>query len=109
MSDNQPISEQYARAGLDWADKEAAASILEDTRSAHLAEMVTKVIEANPGMALNRAESTVKASPEWREYVTSTVEARRVANRAKIKLDYLRMRAQEEMSRAANERLVAKL
>ena len=85
---NQPLSEQYARAGLDWCDKEAAASLYEDRRSATLAEMVTKILESEEGtkIALNRAETMVKSSPEWRKYVDDTIEARRVANRAKINM-----------------------
>lgn len=102
---NQPLSEQYRLAGLHWADCEAAAQVLEDCKSAMLAEWQAELGD----MPVNRAEQTVKASPRWKNYVTQIVEARRVANIAKIELEYIRMRANEWNNENANRRAEMRL
>ena len=102
---NAPLSEQYARAGIDHADKNAAADFLEGTKSAVLAEMMGALGE----MPVNRAEAMVKASPEWREFIEKMVEARRLANRAKVRMEYLRMKYGEWNNQQANQRMEAKL
>lgn len=104
----KPLTEQYAIAAHEWVDAESAASLQEDLKSAVLAEMMADAM-ANGAKSIAAAEQAVKATPEWREHVTRIVEARKVANRCKVTLEYLRMKFQEEMSRAANERLEAKL
>ena len=105
MSYNLPLSEQYAIAAAQWGDAEAAASLLEDLKSAVLAEMMGK----QGDIAINRAEQQVKASPEWREHVQKIVEARQAANHCKVHLEWIRMRHQEWLSQEANNRIEAKL
>lgn len=105
MSDNLPLTEQYAKAAHEWVDAEAAASILEDTKSSVLADMMGKLGD----IAINRAEQQVKSSEEWRNHVISIVKARETANRCKVKLEYLRMRFQEWQSQEANNRIEARL
>lgn len=107
MSDNLPLYEQYRNAGLEWVDAEAAASLLEDCKSSVLAERMQDLLAE--GMAVNRAEQTVKASPEWRSHVLSITEARKLANRCKIECEYLKMKFQEWMSQEANNRTEARL
>jgi hypothetical protein len=101
------ISDEYRIAAMDWVDAEAAASMLEDTKSSVLAEMMMPHLE--DGCAINRAEQQVKASPEWKTHVRSITEARKAANRCKVTLEYLKMRFQEWQSHEANNRLEAKL
>jgi hypothetical protein len=104
-----PLYEEYRLAALEWVDAEAAASLLEDCKSSFLAEMMGNLMDENPKMAVNRAEQEVKASTEWRDHVTSIIEARKTANRCKVQVDYIRMRHQEWISTEANNRLEAKL
>lgn len=105
QTDNLPLTEQYRRVANLWVDAEAAASLLEDTKSAVLAERM----QEHADLAYNRAESLVKASPEWKQHVISIIEARKLANRYKVQLEYLRMCFQQYMSQEANHRLEAKL
>jgi hypothetical protein len=105
MSDNLPLYEQYRIAALDWTDKEAAASLLEDLKSATLAQKMTALGD----MPVSRAEMQVKASPAWMDYVGRIVEARQEANVAKVHLEYLKMRFQEWQSQEANHRIEARL
>ena len=102
---NLPWSEQYRIVSKQWVDADAAASILEDTKSAVMAERVM----AMGDMAINKAEATVKASAEWRHHVESIVKARRAANRLKVQLEYLRMKFAEWQSENANRRAEMRL
>lgn len=93
-------SDRYREAGEHWADTEAAASLLEDCKSATMAQWQTELGD----MPVNRAEQTVKASPRYRAYVVDMVEARRQANLAKVRLEAIRMKAMEYQGREANQR-----
>lgn len=94
------LSELYRIAGEDWADKEAAAQILEDSKSSVMAQWQTELGD----IPVNRAEQTVKASARWRGYIQDTVDARKAANLAKITLEVIRMRAMEYQAKEANQR-----
>ena len=109
MSDNLPLYEQYRIAALEWVDAEAAASLLEDLKSSFLAEMMGNLMASEPKMAVNRAEQEVKGSGEWRDHVTSIIEARKLANRCKVRVEYIKMRHQEWISQEANNRTEARL
>ena len=105
METNQPISEQFRRAADTWVDAEAAASLLEDLKSAFLAEQM----QQHASLPINRAEQMVKSSRAWRDYIEKMVGARKSANKAKVQMEYLRMRATEWQSEEANRRMEARL
>jgi len=109
LSDNLPISEQFRIVSKQWVDAEAAASLLEDTKSSMLSQRIQALIRAEPGLAINRAEATVKASDEWGDWITGMIEARKKANLLKVQLEYLRMRAGEQASYEATKRAEMKL
>ncbi len=108
MTSNLPISEQYAEAAAQWVDADAAADILETTKSAVLAEMMGRAM-TDGAKSIAAAEQIVKATPEWRDHVIKIVEARREANHHKVTLEYLRMKFQEFMSQEANARIEVRL
>lgn len=93
-------SEVYRLAGEEWSDLEAAASLLEDTKSAFLAEKISILGD----MPVNRAEQTVKSTKEWKERIEQTIEARRLANRAKVKLESIRIQIMQWNNDEANKR-----
>lgn len=99
------ISEQFRIAAKDWCEKEAAANLLEQTKSSVLAQLTTKLGD----LPMNRAEQLVKAGTQWREFIESMIEARRVANVAKMKVEYIRMRHSEWQSAEANARAERKM
>ena len=103
---NEPWSEVYRRAGYKWRDLEAAAQLLEETKSSLMAQKQTAL---GGDLPVNRAEQTVKASPDWMEHLRKIVEARKKANGAKIDLEYCRMKFNEWQSAEANHRIEAKL
>ncbi len=104
--ENRPLSEIYLEAAEDWTDKEAAAQLLEETKSAVMAQ---KQAALGGDLPVNRAEQIVKASPDWHAYLEKIVEARRVANLAKVRLEYLRMRHQEWISSESNNRVGSRM
>lgn len=100
-----PISEQFARIGHDWARLDSAASGLEELKSSKLSEWIM----AEGDMAVNRAEALVKGSQRWRDYIQSMVDARTAANHAKVDMEFLRMKHREWVGEDANNRIQARL
>lgn len=105
MEDNRPWSEIFKQAADDWADKEAAAQLLEDTKSAVMAQRQAELGD----IPVNKAEQTVKASVGWYNHVEKVVEARKAANMAKVNLEYIRMKFTEWNNTEANHRAEARL
>jgi hypothetical protein len=102
---NMPLSEQFRIAAKAWVDLDSAASLLEETKSAVLSQKMAALGE----MPVSRAELNVKASEEWRSFVTKMVEARQAANLAKVRLEWLRMRFSEQQSFEATARAERRL
>lgn len=101
----QSLSEQFRLAAKDWVDKDAAASMLEETKSAVLSQKMAALGD----IAVSKAELTVKASPEWSEFVERMVNARTSANLAKVKLEWVRLKFNEWQSEEATKRAEMKL
>lgn len=107
IGENRPLSEIFREAANDWAEKEAAASLLEDTKSSVLSQMI--VHASMPDTAFNKTEAAVKSSPQWKEHVALVVESRKAANLAKVNLEVIRMRFQEWSNAEANHRAESRL
>jgi len=100
MDTNQPISEQYRLVGEDWADAHAAASLLEDGKSAFLAKLMSKHID----LPVNKREMIVKASDEWIQYLDKLSESKKSAAKLQIQKEYLKMKFYEWQTHEANKR-----
>ena len=105
MTNQRPASEIYREAAMRHADLDAAARMLEVGKSAVLAQRVA--LQGDVSVA--RAEQSVKASEFWSEYVKRMVRARTEANKAKIEVEYHRMRFWERTQDRADERHVSKM
>ena len=99
------ISEQFRLAAKEWVDKDAAANLMEETKSAVLSQRMAALGD----MPVSKAEMTVKASQEWREFIEGMVSARKEANLAKVKCEWVRMKFSEWQSAEANARAERKL
>jgi putative sterol carrier protein len=97
---NESWAERYRVAGDVWCDAEAAAQLLEDCKSAVMAQWQTELGD----IPVNRAEQTVKASARWRDYIQDAVDARKAANLAKVRLETIKMKAMEYQAKEANSR-----
>lgn len=102
---DNPLSEQYRLVAKKWVEKDGAARLLEETKTSVLAKMVSELGD----MPYNRAEATVKASSEWREFLEQMVQTRTDALLLKCQLEYLRMRFNEWQSEEATRRAEMKL
>jgi len=102
---NLPISEQYRVVAKNWVDANAAADMLEETKSAVLSQMMSRSYAS----AVNAKELEVKASAEWYGYLEKMVESRKKANLLKVQLEYIRMRFSEQQSEEATKRAEMKL
>lgn len=102
---SNPISEQFRLVAKDWVEKDAAARLLEETKTAVLSQMIGR----QGDMAYNQAERNVKASEEWRDFIEKMVRAKEAANMAKVKMEYIRMKFNEWQSAEANNRAERRL
>ncbi len=87
------IAAELSKRGYEYADKEAAASVFEESLKSVLAEIMADWPEdSNAG-----AETKARRDPRYRAHITAMVEARRLANRAKV--SYETMKAYEGLYR----------
>jgi len=109
MSDDRPISEQFRIVAKSWVEADKAASLMEETKSSVLSEMINSVISYNIDMPYNKAELSAKSNPEYKEFISTMVEFRSKANLLKVQMEYLRMKFQEWSSHEANARAEKRL
>ena len=105
MEQNAPLSEQFRIIAKRWVDAGAAASLLEESKSAFLSQLMASMGD----MPVSKAEMSVKASEKWTTYVTQMVDARKNAALLKVQLEYIRMRFHEWQSYEATKRAEMKL
>lgn len=103
--ENRPWSEVFKEAADDWVDKEDAAHILEETKTLVMSQKQAMLGD----IPVNRAEQTVKASKEWYDHVLKICEARRVANKAWVEVEWAKMKSNEWNNAEANHRVEARL
>lgn len=101
MMDPDKIYESLVKAGEDWADAEAAADLLEETRKSVLARLMNDSAVAS----VAGKEMMALADPEYTEFLEGMVQARKVANKARVRYDSARIlselrRSQESTRRA---------
>lgn len=99
------VTERIVELGEDWADKNAAADILEETKSALLSELKTFSMEKSDAAK----ETEAKANPKYKAHLESMVEARRVANRAKVNYEAAKTWTDLLRTKEANLRAEMKL
>lgn len=105
MNANLPWSEQFRIVAKQWVDADAAACILEETKSAQL----SRLMQAQGDIAVNRAEMNVKSSEEWEHYLEQMTKARAAANKLKVQMEYIRMKFMEWQSENATKRAEMRL
>lgn len=106
MSDNRPISEQFRIVALQFADAEAAATLLENAKDVTLQQRIAALDDS---LAYNKREMMVKSSQAWADYINEMTEARNKARKLKLQLEHIRMKFTEWNSAEANKRAEMKL
>lgn len=102
---NHPISEQFRLVAKDWVEKDSAANLLEETKSAVLSQMMARLGD----IPVSHAERSVKSSEQWMDFVTKMVRAREAANLAKVHCEFIKMKFSEWQSHNANKRAEMRL
>ena len=105
MDNDLPLSEQFRIIAKRWVDADAAASILEESKSAFLSRLMIE----KGDMPVSKAEMQVKASQEWQEYIDNMTTTRANAAKLKVQLEYIRMKFNEWQSFEATKRAEMKL
>lgn len=103
--DAESIYSALIRAGEEWSDLDAAASLLEETRKSVLAKLMNECQAASIGAK----EMFALADEEYRKHVATMITARKVANRARVRYDSAKvlaeLRRSEESTRRAELQL----
>lgn len=99
--DPEKVYDALVKAGEDWADADAAASLLEETRKSVLAKLMTEAPHASQG----GKEMQALADPVYSRFVEGMVAARKAANKARVRYDSAKVlselrRSQESTRRA---------
>lgn len=101
--DPNALAHELSERGLAWADADAAACALEETKSTVLSQLAADHL--GRGESAAKAELLAKASPEYRDHLESMVNARKTANRARVRWDtykaYVELIRSAESSRRA--------
>lgn len=98
------LSEQWRVAAKIWVEDAAGAKLLDELKTTILAQRKQALIVNDPKLADSHAERIVKADPEWEKYIREMVEAKRVADFSKARMDYIELKFKEWQSLNANER-----
>jgi hypothetical protein len=95
LKDPARFAAAIVKKGEAWSDAEAAAALLEETRKTVLAQQMT----GHGDIPVSKAEMHALASDVYRKHILSMVEARRVANKARVAYDGAK--AMMELARSA--------
>lgn len=100
--DPNKLTAEVITVGEAWADQDAAASSLEETRKTILAQLQLEYtlegVSAGKGsekpkpMPASQAEMRALADPRYEQHLELMVEARREANRTRVRYDMGKMR-----------------
>lgn len=88
-------------AGDAWSDQDAAATLLEETRRPLLANLQ---LTAGDNLSMAAKEMWGLADPSYRSHIERMVEARRLANRAKVRWQSLQVLADLRRTAEASKR-----
>jgi hypothetical protein len=88
------------KAGEDWADKQAAAELLEETKKSVLARLMISADATSQG----QREMLALADEQYTEFVTGMVSARKAANKARVRYDSAKVLAELRRSQEATRR-----
>lgn len=103
--DNRPLSQIYLEEGLKSAELTAAADLLEGTLTLRRAQRQLALGD----IPVSRSEMIVKAQQQSFDDVAECVEARKEANKQKVRVKSIEMEYGEWNSHQADERTAARL
>jgi hypothetical protein len=96
---SEKIYETIIKAGEEWADMDAAATLLEETKKSVLAKLINEAEGS-----VNAREYKALADPEYRKHVEGMTQARKLANKARVRYDSARILAELRRSEESTRR-----
>lgn len=95
------IYKMIVEAGDDWADKDAAATILEETKKTVHSEIFNGQPQA---MSVSAREHAANADSAYKLHVINMVTARKNAHKAKVRFDGAKLLSEMRRTEAATQR-----
>jgi hypothetical protein len=83
LADPAKFAHSIVVRGEEWADRNAAADLLEETKSTLLAKLTKEHLE----LPAWKAEAMAKGDHRYESHIESMVSARRAANLARVRYD----------------------
>lgn len=102
---NENLSERYRLVAKEYVQLDSAATLMEELKSATLSQKMIALGD----IPVSRAETQVKASEEWKNYISEMCRLREAANMKKVEMEWIRYRFMERQSREATARAEMKL
>jgi hypothetical protein len=87
LADPAKFAQAIVNRGELWCDAQAAADLLEETKGTLLA----KITKEHWELPAWKAEAAAKSDPRYEEHIKSMVDARRLANLARVRFDGAKM------------------
>ncbi len=87
LSDPARFAQSIVSRGELWADAQAAADLLEETKGTLLA----KIVKEHWELPAWKAEAAAKSDPRYEEHIRAMVDARRLSNLARVRFDGAKM------------------
>jgi hypothetical protein len=101
--DPDRIRERLCEVGEEWAELDAAANLLEETKKTVLAELMQT--HRSDGVTSHaQCEALALADPAYRLHLAKMVAARKDANKAKVRYDTGKMWAELRRSQESTRR-----
>ena len=97
--------EALIRAGEAWADADAAAALLEETKKSLLALLMNDA----DASSIAAKEMQALAHPDYKKHVDGMVSARKAANKARVRYDSAKVLAELRRSQEATRRAEASI
>lgn len=94
------IHQRLSELGNEWANAQAAAEILEESKKTLIAQLCTQSDEKS----MAAKEMFALSHADYSEHIAAMVAARKDANKAKINYDNSKIWAELKRTEAANER-----
>lgn len=105
MLNPEKIYHDIVESGEDWADKDSAANLLEETKKTVLAELMGGCAAST----VAGREQEALADPVYRLHLTNMVTARKEANRAKVRYDAVKVLAELRRTQESTRRAEAQI
>lgn len=98
--DAEKIYDSLVKAGEDWADADAAATLLEETKKSVLAKLMNDA----PHASIAGKEMLALGTIEYTAHIEGMVRARKAANKARVRYDSAKVLAELRRSEESTRR-----